>query len=77
MTIIERIRRRFRPAPPKQCGCGQVREGIPHDFVVTAPPGYGYVHSPCTGSISWGFATPYGEGAEASRQMRGRTSRTR
>lgn len=51
------------------CACGFASPG-PHDFVVTAPPGYGYVHSPCTGATRWGFVAPFGAGEQASRAMR-------
>lgn len=37
---------------------------------VTAPPGYGYVHSPCNGVTVAGFVVPEGEGDQASREMR-------
>lgn len=34
----------------------------PHDFVVTDPPGYGTVLSPCNGTPARGVVTSLGEG---------------
>lgn len=48
----------------------KVHPGAVHDFVVTTPPGYGHVHSPCTGVRVPGFTTPHGEGDAAAGRMR-------
>lgn len=68
--LVSGARRRVREAAPVSA-CG--RPGHPsaqHDLVVTAPPGYGYVHSPCSGVSVPGIVVAEGAGEQASREMR-------
>lgn len=51
------------------CGCGRAGKNSPHDFIVTTPPGYGTVHSPCPGIPQRGFTAPLGTGNIASQTM--------
>lgn len=68
--LVSAARRRIRKAAPGSA-CGRAgHPNVQHDLVVTAPPGYGYVHSPCNGVAVAGFVVPEGEGTQASREMR-------
>lgn len=64
LWLIHRAGRQGDRAREQGCRCGYAG-GEPHDFVVTAPPGYGTVHSPCRGATRSGFATQLGKGYEA------------
>ena len=73
MMIVLVLQARMGGAPTAitLCGCrGGYLASDPHDFVVTAPPGYGYVHSPCSGVVVSGFAVPLGQGEMAASRMR-------
>lgn len=70
LVLVVRARRRLAAVVPP-AGCGDPRHPVvEHDLVVTAPPGYGYVHSPCTGVQVSGFLVPLGQGQAASARMR-------
>lgn len=65
MVIVLTLRARAQHARRNPaCPCGWTSTS-PHDFVVTAPPGWGTVHSPCRGAVTQGFAVPFGEGQSA------------
>lgn len=56
------------------CGCGWYDRSVLHDYVVTSPPGFGTVFSPCnqTGrTVSEGYAVPLGTGQDAVAELRG------
>lgn len=70
LVLVVGARRRLAAVVPP-AGCGNPRHPVvEHDLVVTSPPGYGYVHSPCTGVRVPGFVVKRGDGNRASRRMR-------
>ena len=64
LWLIHRANRSSRQVDDRECLCGYTGDE-PHDFVVTAPPGFGTVHSPCQGATRAGFPTELGKGYEA------------
>lgn len=71
LVLVVGARRRLAAVVPP-AGCGNLYHPVAeHDLVVTAPPGYGYVHSPCTGVPVPGFVVERGDGDRASQRMRG------
>lgn len=69
-VLVLRARRSDQRAAAALQGACSRHPGPDHDLVVTAPPGYGYVHSPCTGVQVSGFLVPLGQGQAASARMR-------
>lgn len=69
--LVSAAKARTRKAVPVSA-CGRAdHPSAQHDLVVTAPPGYGYVHSPCNGVSVAGFVVAEGTGDQASREIRG------